>query len=141
MRFVFLIFAFFLCVTISQNTYAKALDFANGVWGVVAQNEDDKPFTCTDGAMTVSIDSRIWIYTSKRAGQDEEKARILEYGDNFLHIQYIGEERMMDNDELQTWYMFFTSADEFVWVRGDWMKDGKIKDATAPRIRCAVEVS
>ena len=124
-----------------KEAHAKAMDFANGVWGVVAQNDDEKPFTCGKSSLTVFIDQATGTYTSKMLGEAEEKARILEYGENFLHIQYIGEERVMENGTLQTWYMFFTDADEFVWVRGDWVKDGEIMGATSPRIRCAPEVS
>lgn len=127
------------------NSQASAIEWANGTWelkpGNLVDSELAKSFKCSEYPLTVKIDSQSERYESRLPHAGKSLATITRKGDEFIVIEYDGEERVMDNGELHVWIMFFNNPDEFVWIREDWIVDGIIKGTTTPRIRCKAGIS
>lgn len=146
-RFFILITALMMPVTAYAKPYTgpQALQWAEGDWALdpmLATKEQLKTFNCKTNPMTITVNATDLTYSSFSAGTDAAKAKILFAFNTYFKIQYEGEKRLMDNGKPHVWIMVFVDKDHFTWVREDWFLDGKIKDATAMRVRCQkLEVS
>ena len=120
----------------------SAIDLADGHWGIVPDTSvpEYSKFSCSESPLIVSISDDGLIYNSVN-GIRIDKAKILDWGDKFIQIQYLDEKRLMDNGELQIWNMFFLNEDEFLWIREDWIVGGKVTATTEKRIRCPSAIS
>lgn len=111
------------------------------MWAVEPGGENSDTYNCDEVYLTIKVDMTTRTYTGTFLGDEPIKARILDVGEQWFSIQYEGEERLMDNGELQIWYLILIEADKFVWVREDWITDDGVRGSTEPRKRCPVEVS
>lgn len=148
-RLISLTVCFF--VTLSSHAWsqvgASPLILAEGSWELVPNDDPqskelEKSRKCEVKPLRVEIDPDTKRYIGIFGDNEHvDKADILRVGDTFLTIKYDNEERKMDNGELQVWHMLFTSPDVFVWVRQDWVVDGKVKGATQARRRCTAPIA
>ena len=129
-----------IAVLIAGNANATPIDWANGHWALDPKGvsaESLEKFNCETNPINITADPSQNFYTSKHTEYEAETADILDAGSNYIQIKYRGEERTMENGELQIWNMIFLDKDKFVWVREDWLKDdGTFKGATSARVKC-----
>ncbi|GLQ19589.1 hypothetical protein ACFFUB_14285 [Algimonas porphyrae] len=124
---------------------ANVLVDAEGTWGTIVINETGdvvtEDYVCDGEPIRIEIDSSAKRLTSYRNVSEKTHADIIAHGENWLTLKYDGEERTMSNGEPQIWTLFMANADSFVWVRQDWIEDGRIANHTSPRHRCTPAMS
>jgi hypothetical protein len=129
-----------------EPNHPKALNWASGVWELVPSNESapkrsERVFHCGVDPLTINIDGKVRRYTSKFETEDSARgASITNATRSTITIKYDEEARIMENGKPHIWHMVFTSQDEFVWVRDDWIIDGEIRGSTQPRRRCVTNM-
>ncbi len=124
----------------------QALDWANGYWELVPDKEDrlkgsETSFQCGVDPLVITIEKSGKIYSSKFVSEKAaRKAEISQSTPSALTIKYENETRQMTSGQPHIWHMVFTSPDEFVWVRDDWIQEGKVTGSTQPRRRCVTNM-
>ena len=126
--------AFSFSASIAQTDEFHVLDLIEGRWGWVLPEGEESPASCAEGGVRIWLSDDRQTYYSQYPDMDEPNvAPILRVEQNWIFIQYDGEERATDDGELVAWVLFMTGRDRFVWIREDWIGTG---NSTAALERC-----
>ncbi len=136
MQIILKMFTIAAALAFAPCVHANILDWANGTWAAPDDDPDAGDFICSKKPMTASTNASTQRYRVDYFDGSGESADILQVDGKSFALQYDGEERVMDDGQIQIWHMYFIDKNTFVWVRDDWIKDNKITGYTARRIRC-----
>ncbi len=130
----FALAAFSIPASAAQPSDFHVLDVIEGRWGWVVPEGEESPASCAEGGVRIWLNEDRTIYYSQYPEMDEPNvAPILQVQQNWIFIQYEGEERTTDAGETVAWVLFMTSPDRFIWIRQDWIGSG---GSTRPLERC-----